>query len=114
MKVWAIVYSPARKVDNMQVVVKRVGEVGKVQEIENELEVLQNIVGGYINIFPLASTGMLIICNEEGLLQGLEPNIEIGGIVIVGDIVIARQGEEDFESLNEAEIRALRKFGLAE
>ena len=98
----------------MQVVVKRVGEAGKVQEIENELEVLQNIVGGYIQVYPLRITGLVIICNEEGFLQGLKPNCILGQDVIVGDIVIARQGEEDFESLNEAEIRALRRFGLVE
>ena len=98
----------------MKIEIKKVGEAGKVVEVENTLETFQNIVGGYIEIYPLRITGLVIVCNEEGLLQGLKPNCILGQDVIVGDIAIVRQGEEDFEGLNEAEIRALRRFGLVE
>ena len=99
----------------MKVVVKRVGKIGEVQEIEDSLNVLQYLVGGYITTYPLGNE-MLVICNEEGLLQGLEPNIDIiqGGYsqTIVGDIVIVKKGEEDFESLEDKHIELLRKNEL--
>ena len=79
------------------------------------LKVLQYLVGGYITTYPLGNE-MLLICNEEGLLQGLEPNIDIiqGGYsqTIVGDIVIVKKGEEDFESLEDKHIELLRKNEL--
>ena len=95
----------------MKVVVKRVGKVGEVQEIEDSLKVLQYLVGGYTTTYPFKNE-MIVICNEEGLLQGLEPNIKIGNQVIAGDIVIVKKGEEDFESLEDKHIELLRKNEL--
>lgn len=45
-----------------------------------ELEELQEVVGGYIEIIRL-NDGRLIIVNEEGLLQGLPVNIEATNIL---------------------------------
>ncbi|MGN0280784.1 MAG: DUF3846 domain-containing protein [Prevotella sp.] len=45
-----------------------------------ELEEMQNIVGGYIEIVHL-NDGRLMIVNEEGLLQGLPVNIEATNIL---------------------------------
>lgn len=45
-----------------------------------ELEEMQKIVGGYIEIIRL-NDGRLIIVNEEGLLQGLPVNIEATNIL---------------------------------
>jgi hypothetical protein len=95
----------------MKVVVKRVGKIGEIQEIEGSLKVLQYLVGGYITTYPLGQN-MLIICNEEGLLQGLKPNLQVGNQVLVGDIVIVKQGKEDFESLDEAQIKTLKDMRL--
>ena len=95
----------------MKVVVKRVGKIGEIQEIEGSLKVLQYLVGGYITTYPFKND-MLIICNEEGLLMGLYPNLQVGGEFIVGDIVIVKQGKEDFESLDEAQIKTLKGMRL--
>lgn len=39
-------------------------------EMKNELEVMQSIVGGYIETFPLSPTAT-IVCNEEGKINGM-------------------------------------------
>lgn len=101
----------------MKVVVKKVGQSGQVVEVENTLETWNNIVGGWIQTFPLTSD-MLIICNEEGKLKGLEPNIEIVvgeySELIVGDFAIVKQGYDDFEGLDAEQIERLKKCGLIE
>ena len=39
----------------MRVVIKKVGQIGEVVEVENTLETWNDIVGGWIQTFPLAS-----------------------------------------------------------
>lgn len=91
----------------MRIVVKNVGEIPKVVEVENTLETYQNIVGGYIETYPFVE-GMLIIFNEEGKLMGLKPNMVINGETIVGNIAIVSHGEEDFEGLSEEQLDFFR------
>ena len=43
-------------------------------EMKNELEAMQAIVGGYIEVFPLAQDGVAIVCNEEGKMNGMPLN----------------------------------------
>lgn len=99
----------------MKAVVKKVGQIGEVVEVENTLETWQGIVGGYIQAFPLTSD-LLIICNEEGKLMGLEPNVEIivgqHPELIVGDFAIVKHEHNDFESLDNDQIERLRDCGL--
>lgn len=99
----------------MKAVIKKVGQLGEVVEVRNTLQTWQGIVGGYIQTFPLTSD-MLIICNEEGKLMGLEPNVEIivgnHPELIVGDFAIVKHGEDDFESLDADQIQRLKDCGL--
>ena len=65
----------------MKVLVLSNGEL-KEQEIGNELEDLQKIVGGYIEIPYLGDTfrdnGIDVIINEEGkFIEGLKPEIAV-------------------------------------
>ncbi len=65
----------------MKVLVLSNGEL-KEQEIGNELEDLQKIVGGYIEIPYLGDTfrdnGIDVIINEEGkFIEGLNPEIAV-------------------------------------
>lgn len=99
----------------MKIVVKKVGQIGEIVEVENTVETFSNIVGGYFETFPLTSD-MLVICNEEGKWMGLAPNVEIAvgqhTELIVGDFAIVKHGEDDFESLDDEQIDRLRKSGL--
>ena len=54
--------------------------------MENALASMQELVGGYIEAVYLRG-GMVIICNEEGKLRGLEPNFPLGLDVICGPAV---------------------------
>lgn len=87
----------------MRIIVKEVGKNPKVKEITNELRVLQEIVGGYIECFNVIDT-ILCVCNEEGKLIGLPPNFIFNGSVIVGDVFFCAAGDEDFESLNDDQL----------
>ena len=64
--------------DKIKVFVKLPGGVPVLQEIDNTLERLQEIVGGYIEAVTLAED-FVIVCHEEGRLRGLAPNCTICG-----------------------------------
>lgn len=79
-------------------------------EMKNELEAMQAIVGGYIEVYPIEE-GVAIVCYEEGKMNGLELNRPIyhnGEMVdiIAGTFFIA--GDDisigEFVSLTDAQI----------
>lgn len=69
-------------------------EFGRLVEIENELQVFQNIVGGYIE--TTGYKNLVIICNEEGKLRGLQPNIVLGREMLVGPIIVCGASGDEF------------------
>ena len=83
------------------------GKKAKVTEIENTLENLQKIVGGYIECIYPFEDNVGLICNEEGTLIGLEPNRVLrddeGNAVdiIFGTFIITGLTEDDFGSLTD-------------
>lgn len=94
------------KQETVKVVLKKVREEAVVTEIENTLESLQGIVGGWIETVHVGS-GIIMVCNEEGKFNGSEANFHMGMDVIMGDVFfIASEGEE-FASLNEEQIEAV-------
>lgn len=62
--------------------------------IENSLKAFQDKVGGNIECFAIAED-LTIICNEEGKLLGLEPNVEMFGEQFVGTIILIGVDEDD-------------------
>ena len=84
-------------------------EPGKAPEridIDNELEALQDAVGGYIQVlYPDPHRPVGLICNEEGKLRGLPANRalrdEDGDIydIVAGNFFLAGIGEDDFIDL---------------
>lgn len=79
----------------MKVIFREPGKRPIYMDIPNELNVLQGIVGGYIEAVPVAED-VVVICNEEGRLYGLPFCWKIDGIDFVGPIVICGTNEEDF------------------
>ena len=57
-----------KKLDKIRVIVKRPGEAAFMTVINNELETLQKIVGGYIETVTLADD-FVVICNEDGKIK---------------------------------------------
>lgn len=92
--------------ENMIKVLKiEVGETPQIKEIPNELDSLQEEVGGLIECVYL-DDGCLAIVNEEGKLNGMEPNRRLGTDIICGPFFICGDTPEgDFTSLSESEIQ---------
>ena len=78
-------------------------------EIDNTLEALQNLVGGYIETLTVFEDAVLIF-NEEGRLQGLPYNCTLCGVDLVGPVVLAGIDGDEFTDVPEGAIRALREF----
>lgn len=94
----------------MRAIIKEVGKNPVVADIKNELEDIQSVVGGYIEIVPseLYNANIAVICNEEGLLMGLEPNMVIGYNVVVGNILFVGVDGEDFCDLSDEQIELIK------
>lgn len=87
---------------DIRAIVKRPGEkTGHIAVIENDLEMLQGLVGGYIEAVTMQVKGkpMAIICNEEGRLRGLPYNCSINGVDFVGAIVIVGVDGDEFADI---------------
>lgn len=92
----------------LRVIQKNAGEMPKVVKIDGSLKSMQDIVGGYIETFPLDGS-VIVVLNEEGKLKNLPINFsvmtETGYIEhIVGNVFLCRAGIEDFESLTDDDI----------
>lgn len=99
----------------IKAVIVPVGQKPYIEEIGNDLHSLQRIVGGYIETLHVTER-LVIVCNEEAKLIGLEGNRCVGQDIIAGQFaVVADDGEGDFTSLteNEAEM-ILKRFDLIE
>lgn len=82
-------------------------------EIENTLEEFQRIVGGYIETVPCPGVPEAeIICNEEGKIKGLAPNLSltpdviVGTVIVVGTVIMYGDDGEEFVSLTEKQKNA--------
>ena len=93
----------------MKAIIKEVGKQPRIEEIENTLDSLKSLVNGYIEVVRL-DDDILLICNEEGKMQGLPPNFRIGNDIIVGTAVfVSFDGEEDFTDLTEWQIEYIMR-----
>ena len=78
------------------------GNEPQTVEIENTLESLQKIVGGYIETvyMRVAATGLnaILVLNEDGKVKGLPYSCYVPKIrdFIAGDCIILGDGGEDF------------------
>ena len=80
----------------IRVVIKRPGEKPVSAVMDNTLAAFQRAVEGYVEAVSLGDD-VVILCNEEGRLKGLEPNIPgfVGPLVFVG-----YDGQDNFTSLS--------------
>ena len=92
----------------MKVVVKKPKKEPEIREIKNDLKVLQEIVGGRIEVVRMPfSEDIYIILDEEGKVKGYDPNILfMRGDVIVGTVIFVASTDEDFDDLSEDQIDA--------
>lgn len=82
-------------------------ELPKEIEIDNTLEAKQELVGGWIECVYLSNDdSVVLICNEEGKINNMPLNRDIGHDIIAGPFLILGDDYEngDFKSLTEEQI----------
>ena len=95
--------------NKIKVLYKRVGREPEVVEIENTLQAMQSLVGGFIEVIPYDYYEL--VCNDEGKLQGLYPNVGFDYDIINGNFFIANDNYEtgDFASLTDKNIEKIKE-----
>lgn len=85
------------------VMIFNVGEKPFMKEIEDDSNILNEIVGGYLEMVRVPSKAdLIIICNEEGKLKNLPQNLDLGYDIICGNFLVARDNHDgDLTSLTE-------------
>ena len=79
--------------EKIKVLIKDPGLPARFLTIPNDLKTLQGIVDGYIEIVTVDD--ICVVCNEEGKIRGMQPNITFGGHDFVGTIVMTGpEGDE--------------------
>ena len=76
-------------------------------EFENTLEAKQHLVGGYIEcVYPEKDNSVVFICNEEGKINGMKHNRDIGYDIIYGPFLVLGDDYEngDFKSLTDDQL----------
>ena len=64
-----------RDVEKISVLYVKPGEYSQMIEIEDSLEEMQKLVGGYIEkVSPFDDDAVALIVNEEGKFNGMKPN----------------------------------------
>lgn len=72
------------------------GDVGYIRII-NKLHLLQELVGGHIEVVPYPyHKNTVIICNEEGLINDMPYNCQLGEHYLFGTILICGVDGEEF------------------
>ena len=89
----------------MRAIYKEPGKEAEVVHIDNDLETLQKLVGGYIEHLTFI-TGVGLIMNEEGKLTGMDPNFRYGYDMVVGPAIFVGEEGEDFTDI--ADDKAMR------
>lgn len=80
----------------------------KIRELDGDvigLKPLQEIVGGYIDVYPIGP-GLIAVFNDEGLLMDL-PETPFASVVFRGPVAVVRGQGDQMIGLSEPDIKAL-------
>ena len=100
----------------MKVLVTEPKKKPYIKEIGSDLDSLKREVGGWIQAIYPFNDNVAIVCNEEGKLEGLQPNRalrdSIGRIydIIAGTFLVVGLVHEEFASLTDAQLERYRKL----
>ncbi len=91
-----------KKQEFINVVVVEPNELPYIKKVQNELDPMKEIVGGWLETCFLGSD-IVLVCNEEGKLMNLPPNRVVSNDVIVGTFFICGldRTNGEFVSLDE-------------
>ena len=97
-------------ISKLRVIYKEVGKEPEVIEIEDTLEAKQKLVEGLIEVVPYKDN-LLLICNEEGKINNLAPNLQFDYDYIAGNCFIVGDDfeNEGFKSVEDKQIEEIKK-----
>lgn len=92
----------------MKVVIKKPGQSPYVEDIKTDLKTQQNIVGGHIETLHITDD-IIMICNEDGKLQGLPYNFYLSQYndKIVGTVFFVGDDVPEFRGLTDEEVEII-------
>ena len=102
--------------ETMKIVKVEPGEKAEIVEIEKDLDTMQKLVYGNIECIYFHDDPVVIVCNEEGKILGMQPNRALldddGNIldVIAGTFFITGIGTDDFIGLNDELAKKYQKL----
>lgn len=98
-----------KKEKELRIVLKKVGKNPEIMNIENTLDAKQKLVGGLIEVVGLTED-ILLVCNEEGKLDNLLPNLMFDYDYIAGDCFFVGDDYKngDFKSLTDEQIEEIQ------
>ena len=98
-----------KKEKELRIVLKKVGKKPEIMNIENTLDAKQKLVGGLIEVVGLTED-ILLVCNEEGKLDNLLPNLMFDYDYIAGDCFFVGDDYKngDFKSLTDEQIEKIQ------
>lgn len=89
----------------MNIVVKQPEHYPITVNVDNcSLEVLQELVGGYVEQVNLGGD-VVVLCNEDGLAEGLKDNCGLLGTVIFLKETNTSDGDREWTELTDEDIR---------
>lgn len=102
----------------LKILVYPVGSEPRVQEIEGSLESMQQAVGGDIQMVNLGAISGIdelaaydLVCNEDGKIEGLEPNRSFAYDIIAGQFFITKVNSVGEEiPLTDDDIELITKY----
>jgi Domain of unknown function (DUF3846) len=100
-------------VDTIEVFICEPGNRQYYKEIDNTLETMQELVGGYIeriSIPYLSSKKIYLIADGEGALKGKEQSVWIDTTWVVGTCFFVKQRGAKFTSLGKSDKVAIEKY----
>lgn len=92
----------------MRVLIKEPKKPWEVALIPDTLEALQQAVGGYIETYTIdPERGLVLICDEEGRLNGKQYNIRVDDVDFVGTLLLCAVDEDEFCNVPDWVVRVL-------
>lgn len=83
----------------------------EIREIETSLKQYQQVVDGYIELVSIDwKSNLMMVCDEEGKLNGKVPNFKLKNDIIVGTVFFTDITEDgELTDLSDDNIEFLRK-----
>ena len=88
--------------------VKKPGCKPETMVVGNDLESLQEVIGGHLEMVSLPDLDAVMIVDEEGKLKGNPYNFTIRNDDIVGTVIFCGVGDEDFTDIGPDALHILR------